>query len=119
MRATRNLARFSKGAIGPRPACRLKKRIRTSIAKIVVGAILLITGAAGFAMLAWRYRHIPHFGRFDDDAVKLVCAKSLAEGRGYRDLTEEQSARAAAAIARGSTRVHSFPNSAVIQFQRP
>jgi hypothetical protein len=44
----------------------------------------LILGTGSFGVLAWRYRHIPHIGRFDDDAVYLACAKSLRDGHGYR-----------------------------------
>jgi hypothetical protein len=46
--------------------------------------ILLISGLVSSGLVAWRYRQIPHFGRFDDDAVYVVCAKALAEGHGYR-----------------------------------
>src|ERR1039457_3394307 len=49
-----------------------------------MATILLISGLVSSGLVAWRYRQIPHFGRFDDDAVYVVCAKALAEGHGYR-----------------------------------
>lgn len=36
------------------------------------------------AWLAWRSRDAPHLGYSHDDGLYWVCAKSLAEGRGYR-----------------------------------
>jgi hypothetical protein len=57
---------------------------RTSVAKHRMALILLIAGMFVSGSTAWRYRHMPQFGRFDDDALYLVCGKSLAEGHGYR-----------------------------------
>jgi hypothetical protein len=57
---------------------------RTSVAKHRIALIFLIAGIFVSGSTAWRYRHMPHLGRFDDDAIYLVCAKSLAEGHGYR-----------------------------------
>lgn len=34
--------------------------------------------------LAWNWRSMPHLGFYHDDGLYLVCAKSLAEGHGYR-----------------------------------
>lgn len=56
----------------------------TPVTKRILALILLISGLAASGLLAWRYRHIAHLGRFDDDAVYAVCARSLAEGHGYR-----------------------------------
>lgn len=58
--------------------------MRTRITRAQWAIILLISGLVSSGAVAWRYRHIPHFGRFDDDAVYVVCAKALAEGHGYR-----------------------------------
>lgn len=47
-------------------------------------AFLLILALVPSAWMAYRFSDMPHFGRFDDDGVYVVCAKSLAAGEGYR-----------------------------------
>ena len=47
-------------------------------------AALVVCLLAPSAWMAWRYRDMPHLGKMQDDALYLVGAKSLAEGRGYR-----------------------------------
>ena len=49
-----------------------------------VAAALFLLALAPSAWLAWRWRAMPHLGLHQDDALYLVGAKSLAEGRGYR-----------------------------------
>jgi hypothetical protein len=39
------------------------------------------------AWLAWNFRDMPQLGTRHDDALYWVCAKALAEGRGYRILS--------------------------------
>jgi hypothetical protein len=52
---------------------------------LTFGVILLALAPA--AHLAWVAREMPHFGHLHDDSIYFVCAKSLAEGRGYRILS--------------------------------
>lgn len=47
----------------------------------------LLLALAPAAHLAWVARDMPHFGHLHDDSIYFVCAKSLAEGRGYRILS--------------------------------
>jgi hypothetical protein len=42
------------------------------------------------AWVAWRLRQMPQLGSAADDAIYWVCAKALAEGRGYRILSAPQ-----------------------------
>jgi len=46
--------------------------------------VALLVAVTPAAWLAWTGRDMPHFGRYHDDAVYFVSAKSLAEGEGYR-----------------------------------
>ena len=46
--------------------------------------VLFGLALAPSAMLAWRWRAMPHLGLHQDDALYLVGAKSLAEDRAYR-----------------------------------
>ncbi|MGC9972774.1 MAG: hypothetical protein ABSE56_19500 [Bryobacteraceae bacterium] len=46
--------------------------------------LLLSIALVPSAWLAWRSRDAPHLGYFHDDGLYWVCAKSLAEGGGYR-----------------------------------
>lgn len=46
--------------------------------------LALLAAVTPAAWLAWTERDMPHFGRYHDDAVYFVSAKSLAEGQGYR-----------------------------------
>jgi hypothetical protein len=110
-----------------------------------MATILLISGLVSSGLVAWRYRQIPHFGRFDDDAVYVVCAKALAEGRrpigdvflgipewaqarglSYavlttsdfsRDLTAGESRAVLESISGRLPRLYSSPDSTVLQFQ--
>lgn len=52
-------------------------------------ALLAVAGALfPSAWLAWRNRHMPALGNYSsDDGLYWVCAKSLAEGSGYRLLS--------------------------------
>ncbi len=52
---------------------------------LIFGVLLLALAPA--AHLAWVARAMPHFGHLHDDSIYFVCAKSLAEGRGYRILS--------------------------------
>ena len=52
---------------------------------LAFGVVLLALAPA--AHLAWVAREMPHFGHLHDDSIYFVCAKSLAEGRGYRILS--------------------------------
>jgi len=52
---------------------------------LTLGVVLLALAPA--AHLAWVAREMPHFGHLHDDSIYFVCAKSLAEGRGYRILS--------------------------------
>ncbi len=52
---------------------------------LTLGVLLLALAPA--AHLAWVAREMPHFGHLHDDSIYFVCAKSLAEGRGYRILS--------------------------------
>ncbi len=52
---------------------------------LAVGVLLLALAPA--AHLAWVARDMPHFGHLHDDSIYFVCAKSLAQGRGYRILS--------------------------------
>jgi len=47
-------------------------------------ALLLSLALVPSAWLAWKARDAPHLGYFHDDGLYWVCAKSLAEGGGYR-----------------------------------
>src|SRR5690242_9355826 len=49
-----------------------------------VTTVLCVLALAPSAWLAWRWRAMPQLGLHQDDALYLVGAKSLAEGRGYR-----------------------------------
>lgn len=51
----------------------------------LLGVLLLALIPA--AHLAWVSREMPHFGHLHDDSIYFVCAKSLAQGRGYRILS--------------------------------
>src|SRR5260370_1317089 len=57
-------------------------RFRGALA-ILVMAIALIPSAR----LAWNSRDMPLLSAMSDDGIYLVCAKSLAEGSGYRILS--------------------------------
>jgi len=46
--------------------------------------VALLVAVTPAAWLAWTGRDMPHFGRYHDDAVYFVSAKSLAQGEGYR-----------------------------------
>jgi hypothetical protein len=46
--------------------------------------VLFALALAPSGWLAWKWREMPHLGLHQDDALYLVSAKSLAEGRGYR-----------------------------------
>jgi hypothetical protein len=48
---------------------------------------VLLLALAPAAHLAWVARDMPHFGHLHDDSIYFVCAKSIAEGRGYRILS--------------------------------
>lgn len=52
---------------------------------LTLGVLLLALAPA--AHLAWVARAMPHFGFLHDDSIYFVCAKSLAEGQGYRILS--------------------------------
>ena len=52
---------------------------------LVPGVLLLALVPA--AHLAWVSREMPHFGHLHDDSIYFVCAKSLAQGHGYRILS--------------------------------
>ncbi len=52
---------------------------RRAIASVVFALALVPS-----AYFAWRYREMPHFGHLHDDSLYFVCAKSLAQGGGYR-----------------------------------
>lgn len=52
---------------------------------LTFGVVLLALTPA--AHLAWVAREMPHFGHLHDDSIYFVCAKSLAEGSGYRILS--------------------------------
>ncbi len=52
---------------------------------LTLGVLLLALAPA--AHLSWVARAMPHFGHLHDDSIYFVCAKSLAEGRGYRILS--------------------------------
>ena len=52
---------------------------------LTFGVVLLALAPA--THLAWVAREMPHFGHLHDDSIYFVCAKSLAEGRGYRILS--------------------------------
>lgn len=56
------------------------------VRKALVLAVLLLALAPA-AHLAWVARDMPHFGHLHDDSIYFVCAKSIAEGRGYRILS--------------------------------
>src|SRR5262245_3269286 len=49
--------------------------------------IILAIALLPSARLAWRARDMPLLGSMSDDGIYLVCAKSLAEGTGYRILS--------------------------------
>jgi hypothetical protein len=48
---------------------------------------VLLLALAPAVHLAWVARDMPHFGHLHDDSIYFVCAKSIAEGRGYRILS--------------------------------
>lgn len=48
---------------------------------------VLLLALAPAAHLAWVARDMPHFGHLHDDSIYFVCAKSIAEDRGYRILS--------------------------------
>jgi len=50
-----------------------------------VGLLLVILSPAAY--VAWQFRDMPHLGYRWDDSIYWVCAKSLAEGNGYRILS--------------------------------
>jgi hypothetical protein len=52
---------------------------------LAFGIVLLALAPA--AHLAWVARDMPHFGHLHDDSIYFVCAKSIAEGHGYRILS--------------------------------
>jgi hypothetical protein len=56
------------------------------VRKALALAVLLLALAPA-AYLAWVARDMPHFGHLHDDSIYFVCAKSIAEGRGYRILS--------------------------------
>src|SRR5438094_8656895 len=56
---------------------------RLSVRNITAGAIILVT-LIPLARLAWNWRDMPLIGGMSDDGTYMVCAKSLAEGTGYR-----------------------------------
>jgi hypothetical protein len=49
-----------------------------------LGVIVLLIALIPSAKLAWRFADMPQLGVLYDDAIYWVCAKSLAEGKGYR-----------------------------------
>jgi hypothetical protein len=55
-----------------------------SVQRQIWCTVLLALALLPSAWIAGRFRDMPHFGRFDDDGVYVVCARSLAEGGGYR-----------------------------------
>src|SRR5258708_2621481 len=52
-----------------------------------IASVVLLLSFVPSAQLAWRARDMSHLAAMDDDGVYLVCAKSLAEGSGYRILS--------------------------------
>jgi len=52
---------------------------------LAIGVVMLTLAPA--AHLAWVARDMPHFGHLHDDSIYFVCAKSIAEDRGYRILS--------------------------------
>ena len=52
---------------------------------LALGILLLALAPA--THLTWVVRDMPHFGHLHDDSIYFVCAKSIAEGRGYRILS--------------------------------
>lgn len=50
------------------------------------GILLVLVALFPSAYLAWQFRDMPHFGAYDD-GIYWVCAKSLAEGRGFRTIS--------------------------------
>src|SRR5579872_3295979 len=48
---------------------------------------ILFLALAPAARMAWQAREMPHFGHLHDDSIYFVCAKSLAQGDGYRILS--------------------------------
>ena len=51
------------------------------------GSVVVLLALVPSAYTAWRFRDMPHFGHFHDDSAYFVCAKSIAEGKGYRLLS--------------------------------
>lgn len=49
--------------------------------------LVIMVALAPSAWVAWQGRDMPHLGLFHDDSLYWVCAKSLAEGSGYRILS--------------------------------
>ena len=52
-----------------------------------LASIFLLLSFIPSAQLAWRSRDMPHLSAMNDDGIYMVCAKSLAEGAGYRILS--------------------------------
>jgi hypothetical protein len=52
---------------------------------LALGILLLALAPA--THLTWVAHNMPHFGHLHDDSIYFVCAKSIAEGRGYRILS--------------------------------
>ncbi|MGH9721345.1 MAG: hypothetical protein ACRD8O_14130 [Bryobacteraceae bacterium] len=52
-----------------------------------LGLVLVAAALIPSAYTAWIARDMPHVGHFHDDGVYFVCAKSVAEGKGYRLLS--------------------------------
>ncbi|MBM3745069.1 MAG: hypothetical protein FJW34_04670 [Acidobacteria bacterium] len=55
--------------------------------KRTCAVLVLIAALAPSAWVAWQARDMPQLGLFHDDSLYWVCAKSLAEGSGYRILS--------------------------------
>ncbi len=52
--------------------------------KRVGGWLALMAALLPAAAFVYRYRAMPHFGFLLDDAIYVTCARSLAEGAGYK-----------------------------------
>ena len=57
---------------------------RPRLLRPILIALLLVGALAPSAYLAWTWRAMPHLGIYNDDAIYLATAKSLAAGDGYR-----------------------------------
>lgn len=64
-----------------------QSRVRPGSWSRLFCAAILLLALLPSAHLAWNSRDMPHFGHLHDDSVYFVCAKSLAEGSGYRLLS--------------------------------